>query len=234
VFEASHRIFGPVTHSDGHHHDHNPHVVWVGAGGLLVNAMGLWLIAPLMGKKDDVSAHRINIESVFIHALVDVASSAIVIASSLVQRFVVAPWADPLSAMAIALLTLRAAAPIFQKTARILAQATPAGFSPDAALREIAAEPGVLETTSAHFWCLAPGHNVGSIGIRIRNDADRQRIVDAAHRLFASTVQNLTVECERESAAHWIAPSSAPPPDAQGALLPLGAGEADLRAAVVL
>jgi len=167
-----------------------------------------------VSKKEEASihgAHRINVESLIVHALVDVASSCIIILTSLFQTFVFqAPWADPASALLIGVLTFRAAAPIFLKTSRILAQAVPTGVSFDSALREITSEQGVLECTSSHFWALAPGRNVGTLVLRIRNDANHEKIVTSAHRILGGVVHNLTVQCERERPAKWLEPVVAP------------------------
>jgi Co/Zn/Cd efflux system component len=128
-----------------------------------------------------------------------------------------ARWPDAVSAVVIALLTFRAAAPIFQKTSRILAQAVPAGLNPDAAVREIASAHGVLECTSWHFWALAPGHNVGTIALRTRADADHERIIAGAHRVLAPPlVHNLAVQCVRERQAKWLQPAQHDGDDAAG------------------
>lgn len=143
------------------------------------------------------SGGSLNLDSVLLHAISDVFSScAVLIASYATRRGF--PWADPLSAFLVGAITIRTVMPMFLQTARILAHAAPSHFlitgTLERLLREIKSLEGVLEVRREHFWTIAPGKDVASMILRLRYDADEDRIFMMVQNIlslhfFLSTIQ---------------------------------------------
>ncbi|KAH9257021.1 hypothetical protein BASA81_004842 [Batrachochytrium salamandrivorans] len=191
-----------------HHGDHSDHVAFVALGGILVNLIGLRLLSPhLQGLRgvftkqtftaSSPSPRLLNLEAVALHLAFDVLTSLCVLASS-VLRDATEINADNAMAVGIALLTVKSVNPMFQRTLRMLAQASAQQY--DYKLRELASSvAGVLEFHQVHFWTLAPGKEVGSFIIRVRSDAeDEDAILKKAHGMFAKSLYSLTVQIQRE------------------------------------
>lgn len=199
-----------------HHGDHSDHVAFVALGGILVNLVGLGLLSPhlpRLAKQASApilpSPRLLNLEAVALHLAFDVLTSLCVLASA-VLRDVTDINADNAMAVGIALLTVKSVNPMFQRTLRMLAQASAQQY--DYKLRELASSvTGVLEFHQVHFWTLAPGKEVGSFIIRVRFDAeDEDAILKKAHGMFAKSLYSLTVQIQRErSSAISVAPTPA-------------------------
>jgi cation diffusion facilitator family transporter len=204
AFEAVHQLVEAA-----HHSDHEDHVSFVALAGVIVNFIGLRLISPLIGgwgvlakrlrsqQEESNGSRLLNLEAVALHMAFDILSSVGVIASSFLSGIGFA-IADPIVAVLIALLTIRAATPMFKRTARMLAQAASSNFRPEPLLRELAGVDGVLEFYQVHFWTLAPCREVGSLIVRVRADADEDYILMQAHRIFSSSLWSFTCQIERE------------------------------------
>ena len=204
AFEAIHQLV-----EDAHHADHAEHVAYVALAGVIVNFLGLRLLSPLIGgwkamwkrlnaqQEESNGPRLLNLEAVALHIVFDIISSLGVIASTILVGFGFTA-ADSIVAVLIAALTVRGATPMFRRTSRMLAQASAIGFRPEPLLRELAAVDGVLEFYQIHFWSLAPCRDVGSLIVRVRADADDDRILKTAHRIFAPVLWSLTVQLERE------------------------------------
>lgn len=234
AFQAVHELVDDV-----HQRNHEDHVAYVACAGMTVNMVGLWFIAPLVGgwkelvrrlstQDEELSGPRLlNIQSVALHICFDIVSSFGVLCTKMMSNagFIAA---DPIVAVLIALLTARVASPMFRRTTRMLAQATPTGVRMDSHFRELSQVDGVLEFYQMHFWSLAPGRTVGSFVIRVRGDANADQVLTAAHKIFSPVVGHLTVQIEREKhvdvlgsnpATHSHAPPfvTGPPPQVKDA-----------------
>ena len=106
------------------------------------------------------------------------------------------PLAEPMSAMVVAGLLLQKAVPLARETGLVLLQTTPTLYVDTlykcvrevffstrsmywflANVPKITAIQGVLECKHEHFWTISPGTFVGSLVVRVREDADEQRVI---------------------------------------------------------
>ena len=130
-------------------------------------------------------------------------------------RFTPSPLlqADTLQSVAVSLITLTLAVPLFTSTGLMLLQAAPEALRPslDRARREASVLEGVIEVADEHWWSQSPGCVVGSLVVRTRSDADTQAVLERVRSIYGRFVQDLTVQVEREpdmNAVYSMAPSS--------------------------
>eukprot|EP00698_Gefionella_okellyi_P002647 TRINITY_DN12494_c0_g1_i3.p1 TRINITY_DN12494_c0_g1~~TRINITY_DN12494_c0_g1_i3.p1 ORF type:complete len:286 (+),score=68.71 TRINITY_DN12494_c0_g1_i3:273-1130(+) len=110
---------------------------------------------------------------------------------------------DTLCAIAVAVMLVLTAIPVFQGTARLLLQTTPALLKGrlDKCCREASAFEGILECTQEHYWELSPGVVIGSVHFRLRADANEQAILQHVTRCFStspSLLAKLTVHLQKD------------------------------------
>ncbi|KAH0788117.1 zinc transporter 6 [Histomonas meleagridis] len=70
----------------------------------------------------------------------------------------------------------------------------------DRMIREASHFEGVLECKSAHFWGITFTEYVGSLHIRVKNDANEQHVIAQAHSKFDPIVHHFTAQVEKD---HW-------------------------------
>jgi zinc transporter 5/7 len=222
VVEALHRVLATWASTDEneHHHNHHDHVVIVASLSLLVNLLGIWIVTPYAGgwKSWSTKFHRsgsssssllnsisssmtLNLDSVLLHAVSDAFSSCAVLAASYASKRGF-PWADPLSAIFVATFTIRTVTPMFIQTARILAHAAPTHLlitgTIERILREIKSLEGVLEIRKEHFWTISPGKDVVSLILRLRHDADGDRIFNQTQNILSAYFYLVTIQIEKD------------------------------------
>eukprot|EP00817_Percolomonadidae_sp_ATCC50343_P007326 CAMPEP_0117419320 /NCGR_PEP_ID=MMETSP0758-20121206/912_1 /TAXON_ID=63605 /ORGANISM="Percolomonas cosmopolitus, Strain AE-1 (ATCC 50343)" /LENGTH=145 /DNA_ID=CAMNT_0005200327 /DNA_START=581 /DNA_END=1018 /DNA_ORIENTATION=- len=86
------------------------------------------------------------------------------------------------------------------KASFILLQTSPKHFLPkmNKLLREASIIEGVLECHSEHFWTIGFDDTiVGTMKVRVTNDADEQIVLKSIHDLFEKHVHHLTIQIEK-------------------------------------
>lgn len=98
--------------------------------------------------------------------------------------------------------TVRVLWPLSRRIAYILLQTTPRHLRSglQAAVRSVSDIQGVLRVQDAHFWALTAGCYIGSITVRVRDDADVDRVRRAVHERLGGLLTELTVMVERNTA----------------------------------
>lgn len=206
MFLVSEALHASLGGEHTHHTDHSDHVAVVAMCGMVVNIVGLRLLAPhlrrgfreIFSQNNNAAAspRLLNFEAVAMHLLFDVFTSCGVLVGSVLQDKLQI-HTDSVMAVGIALITVRSVNPMFQRTLRILSQASYMPY--DYVLRELAASvDGILEFHQVHFWTLGPSKEVGSFIIRIRSDANEDVILKQAHKVFAKALWSLTVQIQRD------------------------------------
>eukprot|EP00474_Spongospora_subterranea_P002654 CRZ03112.1 hypothetical protein [Spongospora subterranea] len=92
-------------------------------------------------------------------------------------------------------------APVFVNSAYILLQTRPYedADSHYKRMRDVSALDGVLECRTARFWSFIPGDIIGTVQIRVRSDAAHSAILNTAYSILQNSVQNLTIQVEKDS-----------------------------------
>lgn len=108
-------------------------------------------------------------------------------------------WADPLVAVAIAVLILVSAWRLVREALDVLMEGTPAHVDVDALLAAIRAVPGVVDVHDLHVWTLTSGYHALSAHVDVAPDADGHAVLhilaDLAEKRFG--VAHTTFQLER-------------------------------------
>ncbi|KHN74984.1 Zinc transporter 6-A [Toxocara canis] len=131
-------------------------------------------------------------------------------------------WMDAVAALVLSLCVFATMWPLSTYTGRILLQTSPPHVHNqlDRCMSEASTVDGVLELRSAHFWQLDFGSMAGTVDVRVRRDADEQRVLAAVTEKLSSVVSLLTVQVVKDAAASWRAHEAALPPNYYPPMIP--------------
>ncbi|GMT19262.1 hypothetical protein PFISCL1PPCAC_10559, partial [Pristionchus fissidentatus] len=120
-------------------------------------------------------------------------------------------WSDPVACLILSIVIFSSMYPLTLYTGRILLQTAPPHLlnQLDRCLFESSHIEGVLEVRSAHFWQIDFSSMAGSVDVRVRRDADEQKVLAAVTEKLISLVPNLTVQVMKDAAwgGHDVAQS---------------------------
>jgi cobalt-zinc-cadmium efflux system protein len=125
-------------------------ILVVGVAGLAVNVAAAWVLARAGGES-------LNVRAALGHVLADALGSAGVIVAGAVVLLTGWDYADPLAALAIALLVLAGAWVILRESVGILLEEAPPGIDAEEVGRALASAEGVVEVHDLHIWTITSG-----------------------------------------------------------------------------
>jgi cobalt-zinc-cadmium efflux system protein len=137
VFEAIERF----THLQAVHGDI---VMWVAAGGIVVNGLTAWLFA---GGGSDL-----NIRAAFLHLLSDAVVSAAVVVSGLVMAATGWLWLDPALSLVVSAVIIWGTWGLLRDSGRLALQGVPSGIDYAGVKAHVAGLPGVKDVHDLHIW----------------------------------------------------------------------------------
>jgi cobalt-zinc-cadmium efflux system protein len=125
-------------------------ILVVGLVGLAVNVAAAWVLAR-------AGAESLNVRAALAHVLADALGSAGVILAGAVVLLTGWDYADPVAALAIAVLVLVGAWRILRESVAILLEAAPPGIDAEEVGRALVAAEGVVEVHDLHIWTITSG-----------------------------------------------------------------------------
>lgn len=190
VIEAWHRFRSPEE-VDGRI------MLWVAAGGLLVNLAGIWFLHE--GREESL-----NVRGAWLHVVADTLGSVQAIAAgALIWVF---GWnvADPIAAVLIAVLVVWSSWTLLRDSVNILMEGTPGHIDAAQVESALTSVEGVVDIHDLHIWTITSGFESLSVHARVEDgDLDRDRILQEIHRTLQhrfriehSTIQLEGSECE--------------------------------------
>jgi cobalt-zinc-cadmium efflux system protein len=176
-------------------------LVVVGIIAVVVN-----LVTALLVRRG--SEHDLNLRSVFVHLMSDVASTIGAVIAGIIIYFTHANWLDPFVSVLIGFLILYNAWGILRETVGILLESTPRDVDMEAMVDDIKQVRGVLGVHDLHVWSLA--QNLRTMSAHILTDdlpisegTEIQRQVNELvfHRynIAHATLQLECVDCDTDS-----------------------------------
>jgi cobalt-zinc-cadmium efflux system protein len=163
----------------------------VASGGLLVNALGLWLLRH--GRE-----RSLNLRGAWLHLAGDALGSLGAMAAGL--AIWVFGWlvADPLASLAIALLVLRSAWTLLRETVDVLLEAAPSHLDVDELRGALLAAPGVASLHDLHVWTITSGMVSLSCHVHCAEGADGHAVLVACQELLRERfgVHHATLQIE--------------------------------------
>jgi cobalt-zinc-cadmium efflux system protein len=127
-----------------------PVVIAVGLLGGAANGVAAWALSRAQRRS-------LNVEGAAQHVLTDLYGSAAAVLAGLAVLVADAAWADPVAALVVVALMLRAAWGLLRDSGRVLLEAAPAGVDVPAVGRAMAAQPCVGEVHDLHVWEVTTG-----------------------------------------------------------------------------
>jgi cobalt-zinc-cadmium efflux system protein len=165
----------------------------IAAGGLLVNLIGLGLLAE--GRE-----HDLNLRGVWLHVLSDALGSAGAITAALLVLAFGWSWADPLASIAIAALIVRSSWSLLREAVSVLMEWAPEHVDVEAIQRQLAAMPGVIAVHDLHVWTITSGMVALSGHVVAGEGRERgkllQEVSDLLHERFG--IDHATIQIESE------------------------------------
>ncbi len=176
-----------------------PHAILAGpmlaiaSGGLVVNLIGLALLA---GGR----AHDLNVRGAWLHVLSDALGSAGAIAAALLVLAFGWTWADPLASMAIAALIVRSSLSLLREAVAVLMEWAPEHVDVEAIHRQLAGVSNVIAVHDLHVWTIASGMVALSGHVVVADERERgkllQEMSDLLHERFGIDHATLQIETE--------------------------------------
>jgi cobalt-zinc-cadmium efflux system protein len=180
---------------------HGELMLAVAFGGLVINLANLRILS---GGRDS----NLNIRGAWLHVMADTFGSVGAISAGCVIYFFGWRWADPVASFIIASLVLYSAWGLVRETLDVLMEGVPRGISIDEVTEALEGLPGVRDAHDLHVWSLTSGRNIATIHLVIAEDADHQRIIDAANRTLATrfAIHHATIQVEHDELASQCNP----------------------------
>ncbi|HEY2839110.1 MAG TPA: cation diffusion facilitator family transporter [Pirellulales bacterium] len=143
VWEAYHRLWNTPE-------VRGPLMMAVAVGGLLVNAVGLWLLHP-------GGSNNINLRGAWLHVASDLLGSLAALFSGALVWTYGWNWADPLASALISVLIVYSSWGLLSEAISILMESTPRRLDLERVSAAITAVDGVLAVHDLHAWTITSG-----------------------------------------------------------------------------
>ena len=186
IVEALQRLRDPVEPSGG----------WVFVVGLVGLALNLGA-ASLLHRRGSES---LNVQGALRHVLADALGSLGVIAAGAIVLLTGWSYADPLVALAIAVLVLGSSWTLLRDSVAILLEGTPRELDAEEIGRAMIGVPGVREVHDLHVWTITSGRDALSAHVRHARAAAPAELLRSLraklHDQFG--VDHLTIQMETE------------------------------------
>lgn len=192
--EASERLIDPPV-VDG------ALMLAVAAGGLAVNAAGLWLLH---------AGHEasLNLHGAWLHVLTDALGSVqAIVAGALILAFGW-NWVDPLASVLIGALVIYSAWSLIRRSVAVLMESAPGHISVDDVREALQALPGVSGVHDLHVWTITSGLVALSAHLTCRDPMRHASVLRQAQDLLSDRygIRHTTIQLDsdpgREERAH--------------------------------
>ena len=186
IIEAVQRFLDPVEVLGGL-------MLWVAAGGLLINIAAFWLLHS--GDRENL-----NMRGAAVHVMGDLLGSVAAITAAIVILSTGWMPVDPLLSVLVAALILRSALSLARQSGHILMEGTPRNLDMDEVRDDLTKEiDGLLDVHHLHAWSLSATQTVMTLHARVSETTDNYTILTAINRRLHDKfgIDHATVQIER-------------------------------------
>jgi cobalt-zinc-cadmium efflux system protein len=174
----------------------------VAVGGLVINIVAFLLLRS--GARESI-----NVRGAYLEVVGDLLGSAGVIVAAVIIAVTGWQYADPIAAVAVALMILPRTVALGREAVRILVQAAPEHLDITQVRARLAAVPGVCDVHDLHVWTLTSGMDVASAHLSLEPAAELATVLstarDALHDDF--DIEHATLQVEPVGASGGCAPA---------------------------
>ena len=181
-------------------------MVAVALAGLAVNVIATRELA----QADRTS---LNVEGSYQHLLTDLYAFAATAVAGVVILLAGFDRADPIAALLVATLMVRAAVGLLRASGRVLLEMAPAGLDVDEIGRAMARHPGVSEVHDLHVWEIGAHFPALSAHVLVEQDADCHAIRRELERLLTEgfAVDHTTLQVDHARSDRLLQIGESPP-----------------------
>jgi cobalt-zinc-cadmium efflux system protein len=176
-----------------------PGMLVIASGGLIVNALGLWILNP--GRADNL-----NVRGAWLHVLSDALGSVGAMLAGLLVWRLGWYWADPAASLAICSLILLSAWHLLREAVDVLMEAAPRHLDMEEIETALSGLPDVVRVHDLHVWCIGSGEVSLSCHLVVEKDGRGTELLSKAYRVLGdrfgidhATVQIEPVDFEHET-----------------------------------
>ena len=127
---------------------------------------------------------NLNMKGAFWHVMQTFVGSIIIIIAAIVIQFTGWTPIDPILGMLFGLVLFAASWGIIKQSFDILLEAAPEDIDVDNVIAELQKIKGVETIYHVHAWPLTSGKNLFMAHIKIKKDADHEKVLDKSHNLL--------------------------------------------------
>ncbi|MFK7694135.1 cation diffusion facilitator family transporter [Paenibacillus sp. HJGM_3] len=192
LWEAIGRLQAPPEVSSGW-------MMLIACVGLLANLASAWSLLR-QGNLED----NLNVRSAYLHVMGDALGSVGALLAGAVMALFGWYIADPIISMIVALLILKSAWGILNRSVHILMEGTPSRVDQNQVKESLLTIEGVLSVHDVHIWSLTSGMDAFSCHLVIRDEADSQTVLQAAIEAMAQRfhITHTTIQVETARIQH--------------------------------
>ncbi len=185
-------LIGAFTRGSDHEILVGPMLV-VGAIGLVVNVVQLWILRTGAGES-------INVRGAYLEVMADALGSVGVIVAGVLVAWTGDTWWDAVLAVAIGAFVAVRAVGLGREVLHVLAQHAPHGMDLDEVEASLAALDGVTGVHDVHAWTLTSGMDVLTAHVLTGEGVDGQAVLRAARAMLADSygLTHATLQIEAE------------------------------------
>ncbi|HSJ37061.1 MAG TPA: cation diffusion facilitator family transporter [Planococcus sp. (in: firmicutes)] len=192
LYEAFNRFYHPPEVKGGW-------MLAIAAIGLLANVLSAWVIS----RGADVHGN-LNMKSAYLHVISDALGSVGAIIAGLLIFFFDWTIADPLISALVALLILRSAWSVLQKSMHILMEGTPVTINVEEVKKMLLAIDGVRDVHDLHIWTITSGMDLLTCHLDIEERSEEQVILKSAVAMISESckIEHTTIQIEKPDFDH--------------------------------
>jgi len=166
-------------------------VIWIAAGGLVINLISAWLL-------HSASEENLNVRAAFLHVLGDALGSVGAIAAGII----IWRWgwtiADPIISIVMSLLIIYSSWHLIRESVNILLEGTPSHINVRAVIAAMHEVQGVTDVHDLHVWTISSGKDALSAHVTVMPGArHRETLVALQERLRHDfNIGHVTIQLE--------------------------------------
>jgi cobalt-zinc-cadmium efflux system protein len=181
-----------------------PLMLAVAAGGLAVNAAGLWILG-------GGHAHNLNMRGAWLHVLTDALGSVQAIVAAVLIWAYGWQWVDPVASVLIGLLVIYSSWSLLRQSVAVLMEQAPSHIDVDEVRNALLALPHATSVHDLHIWTITSGFIALSAHVSCADERQRGALLRAATTLLAERfgIGHTTIQIDSDEAcegAHHPSP----------------------------
>jgi cation diffusion facilitator family transporter len=208
VFVSLYVLFEGFEHILEPHEVNTNKLMLTSLFGMVAHVLAVVLFHDQIKLRTELATHSRmkSVEGLVRQLVTDVMPDLLLFVTSII--FYVQPiyWLESLIGWVIALHAMWTVIPYCVESGRILIQSVPQSiqYILEDTIRDATTVDGVLEVRrkKSHFWTFAPGVFVGTLHVRVKQDADVQQVLQQFTKLFSPIIQHLTVQVQKDDWGH--------------------------------